>query len=133
MEIGGGMIAESGAADEPAHDRVDLKRNSALFLLRTKEINRVSQRALDDIVGGVTGLFEARLLQLKEDLLAELDPEYSELVTAKIDGIAQPFKKLESQFTQEKYFKEELHMLVNEMHQIVSMMLFFVCWCLMHT
>ena len=103
--------SEASAAEEP---RVDLKRNAALFLLKMKEINRVSQTALDEIVGDVTDLLEVRLSQLKEDLLAELDPEAAESITTKIDEIAQPFKDLESRHLQESYFLKELDMLVKK-------------------
>ena len=68
---------------------VDLKRNDALLLLKMKYINRVSQNALDDIVGDVIKLFQARLLQLKEDLLTELGPES---ITAMIDSVAKPLR-----------------------------------------
>ena len=54
-----------------------------------KEINRVSQNALDDIVGDVIELFQARLLQLKEDLLTQLGPES---ITAKIVSVAKPLR-----------------------------------------
>ena len=100
---------EAGTVEIPS---VDLKRNDALFLLKMKEINRVSQKALDDIVGDVTELFQARLLQLKEDLLAELGPESTDSITAKIDGVVEPFKGLQSQRLQENYFKSELHLQV---------------------
>lgn len=120
-----GIPAESEVnAAEHEEPRVDLKRNAALFLLKMKEVNRVSQRALDEIVGDVTDLLEYRLSQLKEDILAKLDPEAAEPITAKIDDIAKPFKGLESRHLQEDYYKEELDMLVK---------ILYFRGCLMHT
>ena len=58
-----------------------------LCYLKMKYINRVSQNALDDIVGDVIKLFQARLL--KEDLLTELGPES---ITAMIDSVAKPLR-----------------------------------------
>ena len=40
-------------------DVATLKRSAGLFLLKTKEINRVTQVALNDIVEGVSELFQA--------------------------------------------------------------------------
>ncbi len=67
-----------------------LKRSAALFLLKTKEIGRVSQVALNTIIEGVTELFQAH--------------SNEEIVT--------PFVGLESEYLQRKFFKEEFNMLV---------------------
>ena len=68
----------------------DLKRSAALFLLKTKEINGVTQRALNDVISGVTELFDAHCS----------------------DASVRPFEGLESEHLQQKYFQEELNLLV---------------------
>lgn len=78
--------------DEPADcdTLTDKKRSAALFLLKTKEICRVTQSALNHIVEGMTELF-----QVHTD-----------------DSTARPFKGLETAHLQEKYYREELNLLV---------------------
>ena len=53
--------SEDFGGDEPAScdTSADKKRSAALFLLKTKEICRVTQTALNHIVEGTTELFQA--------------------------------------------------------------------------
>ena len=76
----------------PSNDPIkpNLKRSAALFLLKTKEISGVTQRALNDVIGGVTQLLDAHCG----------------------DFSIRPFEGLESEYLQQKYFEEELHLLV---------------------
>lgn len=73
-----------------------LKRSSALFLLRTKEINRVTQVALNEIIEGVTELFQTYA-----------SPD------ACICSSATPFAGLETQYLQQKYYQEEFNLVVS--------------------
>ena len=100
----------------------DLKRSAALFLLKSKEMGRVSQVALNSIVSDVAQLFQARVTKLKHEVISALQNSTStrasdETVTT-IDRlfdqeeICNPFSGLEYEYQQKKYFKEELNMLV---------------------
>ena len=71
-----------------------LQRSAALFLLRTKEVNRVTQVALNEIVEGVTELFEAH-------------------ASAGNCCTPKPFAGLETHYLQQKYYKEEFKLVVS--------------------
>ena len=107
------------------HDEVQisiLKRSAALFLMKTKEISRVSQVALDSIVCDVTELFQARVEKLKHDVKSVIQHSTGAQVSSEtmvgIDSvfneeeILRPLSGLEYEYQQMKYFKEELNMLV---------------------
>lgn len=66
-----------------------LQRSAALFLLKMKEVNRVTQVALNEIVEGVTELFETH-------------------ASAGNFCSAKPFAGLETCYLQQKYYKQEI-------------------------
>ncbi len=78
---------------DPNTEKPSLKRSTALFLLKTKEINRVTQTALNHIIEGVTDLFQA----------------YSSTENSSVN----PFAGLETQYLQEKFYTEEFNLVVS--------------------
>ena len=58
-----------------------LKHSAALFLLKSKEMGRVSQVALNSIVSDVTELFQARLTKLKHDVISVIQNSTSAQVS----------------------------------------------------
>lgn len=70
--------------------KVDLQKSAALFLLKIKEVGRISQAALNTVIEGVTELIQAHEHNSK----------------------LQPFRGLETEFLQRKYFENELDLLV---------------------
>lgn len=99
-----------------------LKRSAALFLLKSKEMGRVSQVALNSIVSDVTELFQARVMKLKHEVIyaiqnstsAQVSDETLTTIDRLFDQkeICNPFSGLESEYQQKKYFKEDLNLLV---------------------
>lgn len=115
LEVSSSLVSDD---NEQGHSST-LKRSDALFLLKTKEIGRVSQVTLDSIVGDLTELFQARVTKLKEDVQSVLQHSSSlqETVTAinmafNKEDILKPFAGLESEYLQKKYFEKEMNMLV---------------------
>lgn len=101
--------------------RISLKRNAALFLLKTKEKGWVSQATLDELVSDLTSFFQDRLSEVQQevkciiqrgvvhvpnDVIAAIERSF------KKEEISRPFHGLESEYFQKKYFKEELNMMV---------------------
>ena len=80
-------IEELSTASE--HYTPDLQRSAALFLLKVKEVGKISQVALNTVIEGVT-----------------------ELIQAHCDNDIKPFYGLETEYLQHKYFKEKLNLLV---------------------
>lgn len=97
-------------------EKNDLKRSAALFLLKTKEVSRISRSALDAIIGDVSQLFEAHLSNLKQEIEASIQKNTSscDILTTvhQCFRIPQPFTGLESEYLLRKYLKEELDFLV---------------------
>lgn len=109
--------------ENPSHlvsDHGHLKRASATWLLKIKEKHKLSQVALQGMIEHVTDLFQAYLCDLHnnvkqhlensgvdESSITSLDPLFDS------DGYyGRPFKGLETEYRQLKYFKENFHMVV---------------------
>ena len=101
--------------------RFSLKRNAALFLLKTKEEGRVSQATVDGLVSDLTNFIQIRLnevqrevrciiqrgsVQVPNDVATAIERSFNK------EEISRPFAGLESEYLQKKYFKEELNMVV---------------------
>ena len=102
-------------------DKKSLKRNAALFLLKTKEVGRVSQVTLNNIVFDLSNFIQVQMDELQETVKSILRANnvQNEVVTAigrsfSKEDISRPFAGLESEYLQKKYFKEELNMLVSK-------------------
>lgn len=92
--------------------------SSALFLLKLKEHRRLTQAAIDDIVEGCTSLFQQTVETVKagvrshlaehgvdSDIVSGLNDVFSKLVD--------PFTSIETKYKQEKYYKENLGLVVS--------------------
>ena len=73
-------------------ERSSLKQSAVLFLLKTKEVHRVTQTALNGIIEGVTELFQSHAGS----------------------STVKPFAGLESRYLQEKFYEEVFHLVVSD-------------------
>ena len=98
-------------------DQEELRRSSALFLLKMKEQRKTSQVAIDDIVEGSRSLFCQTLTRLRAGVnaqLAEVGVDPDSVGLEKIfKNIVDPFNGLETCYLQEKYFRESLYLIVS--------------------
>ena len=109
--------------------RFSLKRNAALFLLKTKDKGRVSQATLDGLVSDMTNFIQIRLnevqqevrciiqrgsVQVPNDVVAAIERSFNR------EEISRPFAGLESEYFQKKYFKEELNMMVRSWSIVID-------------
>ena len=94
------------------------RRCGALFILKMKEHRRTSQVAIDDIVEGCRGLFAQPVSRVHAGVRAKLatvgvDPDEIEGLNDVFENLADPFDGLETCYKQEKYFLDNLGLIVS--------------------
>ena len=90
------------------------KRDAALFIMRQREVNGLSQSVVDDIIGGSRSLFNSTLLRLHAGIRKRLAESGSDLDVADIfDELQDPFVGLETAYLQEKYINDKFDVLVS--------------------
>ena len=96
------------------------KQSSALFILKMKEIHRLSQVAVDGIVEGSRDVFNHAVGRLYAGVRSKLAAlGIDEMTVEDVFSLNDPFKGLETQHLQEKCFKEDLDLVVcSSMHYI---------------
>ena len=104
--------------DDP-HSTVDFdfKRSCALFILKCKEVYKISQSAIDGLVTDVTLLMQQHSHSVKSDIQklfqdANITNFDIQRLLYPLEDVG-PFKELHSKFLQEKYFRSNLHLIVS--------------------
>ena len=101
------------------------KKQMALFILKLKEVRKVSQTAIDGLVCDFTLIIQQIISQLQNDVSICLQD--NGLNFSNINGLLEvfsdpfklnPFTQLESKFLQEKFYKEHLDLLVSRINYI---------------
>lgn len=97
-----------------------MQRSSALFLLKLKEQQRITQVALDDVVNGSRALFSETINRVQASVEANLaetgfDPDSIPGLRDAFRNVADPFKDLETQFLQQKYFRDKFNLIVSKL------------------
>ena len=83
-----------------------MKKQSALFHLKAKEIHKISQTALDGLIADLT-------ISFNQYYHSELKCKFPDLVNeSESQEDFKPFQGLYSKYLQEKYFKETFHIVV---------------------
>ena len=95
-------------------------KETALFILKLKEIQRISQANLDIMIADFMSMTHLMIDQLKVDVDDIL--KQHGLSISSLEGLEgaflsfeqnYPFKNLSSKYLQEKYFKEHLSFIVS--------------------
>ena len=94
-------------------------RSSALFILKLKEKKHLTQVAIDEIVEGSCALFQQSVQRVQAGVNEKLahagiDPSSVEGLQDVFTELSDPYKELDSGYLQEKYFREELGMIVSK-------------------
>ena len=91
------------------------KRESALFLMRLREVRRISQASIDEVVSGCKDLFESTAKRLQAGVRQKLAENGIELpaINEVFDELKDPFTGLESLYLQEKYMSKEFYIIVS--------------------
>lgn len=94
-------------------DEEDFRRCLALFLLKAREVHKVSQKAINGLIVDVTMLFQQYTNKLRKDFINENN--YSENLISIFNSLesADPFMGLHTEFLQQKYFKQKLGLVVS--------------------
>lgn len=95
-----------------------MRKASSLFLLKLKEQWRVSQVAVDDIVSSSRGLFDDTIKRVQANVNAKLaesgvDPDTVTGLDDAFSTVSDPFLGLETSYLQEKFYRDELGLIVN--------------------
>lgn len=109
-------------------DAEQVRRSSALFLLKLKEQRRISQVAIVDIVDGCTSLFYQTIARVQAGVNAKLaesgvDPDSILALDGAFGDVTNPFQGLKTCHLQEKYFRDTLGLIVSIscMHMLMYM------------
>lgn len=93
------------------------KRSSALFLLKLKEFRKVSQAAIDDIVNECDDVYSYTVRHIHAGVREKL--AVAGIDASKVEGLEEvfcdvrsPFEGLETQYLQEKYYCNNLGLVV---------------------
>ena len=91
----------------------DVKRAAMKLLLKTKEENRLTQTAVNGLVGDLRQTWREWTTMVRENLhqRCETEPLSAETVDACLEDLA-PFDGLESEHLQKKFCRENFHLLV---------------------
>lgn len=90
------------------------KQAAALFIMRLREISRLSQSAIDDVISGSRSLFNSTLIHLHAGIRQRLaEAGCAEVDIADIfDEFQNPYTTLDTAYLQEKYINKEFNVLV---------------------
>ena len=94
------------------------KTAAALFLLKTKEIHKVSQTALDGIIQDISSFIEVITKSMERDIRHCLENNSSISVDSSLSDVflkytsLNPFQGLHSKYLQEKYYHDFFGLLV---------------------
>ena len=93
-------------------------RNSALFILKAREIHKISQSSLNSLLGDIStyvDMTKVRLIQLVNEALRAKGIEMGEELQALSNSptVSDPFKNLRSEHLQTQYFIKKFQMVVS--------------------
>lgn len=97
---------------------VDLTKQSAMFILKTRDGRRLTQAATDNILKDVTELFQSRLEAVCHNTAetlkgAGIDDATISTVKDRILAQCEPFKGLETEYRQNAYIRDHFGLLVS--------------------
>lgn len=99
-------------------DKENHQRSVAQFILKLKESKQVSQVVIDEVVDGCQSMFQHTVRRLRADVTAKLAAagvDVSNILGLDdlFEQVPQPFEDLETRHKQEKYFRENLGLIVS--------------------
>ena len=102
-----------------------LRKQSALYLLKMKEKRLLSQAAIDDIVENTSAIFDKTLKMAKAAFREKLADTGVDIdVDETLFGLIDPFDGLKTKHYQEKYYLENLGLIVSSVHSFFNKLIF---------
>ena len=112
-------------------DRNGVCRQAALFLLRMKEKNLVTQTAVDELIDGTSSIFDHTFSMLRAGIREKLATSGVDVGPLELDSVfnelCDPFDGLKTKHFQEKYFKDSLRLIVSQFTWSLSITFVFRC------
>ena len=113
-------LEDNGYLDPDSSKKVNERTVSALFLMKTREVSKVSQVCLNGLVEDVTSLLQRKVQQLEADVTRVLNTKGVEVDSQLTDVFRQheqasPFQGIETEFLQKKFYREEFGLVVRRL------------------
>ena len=89
------------------------KKTAASFLLKLREVCRVSERSIGDIIDGTTHLFNQAFMVSRVEMSDMLSCNGADPSSIKSVQLSNPFADLETIYKQDKFFKDSFNYLVS--------------------
>jgi len=94
------------------------RREAAMFLLKTKEIHKVSQSHLGGLIGDISFIVESTVQQLEKKVEGALEnrgvgmnDDLRQIFHSPL--VNDPFQGLHTEYLQKKYFREKFNLVVS--------------------
>ena len=99
-------------------NKIDRKKEAALFVLKSKHIHKVSQGSLSGLLDDFSSMLESRVHSLETQILevlgdADLTIKQQISKLFQSQDVVDPFIGLKTEHMQKIYFKENLHLVVS--------------------
>lgn len=112
------MGDEHESTNHASEAPVDLTKQSAMFILKTRDGKRLTQAATDNILKDVTELFQTRLEAVCHNTVetlkgAGIDDTTISTVKNGILAECEPFKGLETEYRQTAYIRDDFGLIVS--------------------
>ncbi|XP_028416857.1 uncharacterized protein LOC114541068 [Dendronephthya gigantea] len=98
----------------PLAENLDFRQNEALFVLKVKERNRITQVALDNIIESTSTIMNSALELVKKNIIQaweshEPGHDFAQTITDLFGKIPSPFSSLGTNYLQASYIKKHLN------------------------
>ena len=92
------------------------KKESALFLMKSLTVSKISNTALDNLIGDISIIVDSQLQVVQDKLRTALlskGLEFDDELTSLFQNCTPPFEGLQSVFLREEFYKENMNYLVS--------------------
>lgn len=105
----------------------DKQKVAALFILKTLELRKVLETLLLDLIGDIEEFLQYKVNALEVNITARLHSSGVNVASLKVDDVfesarSSSFHGLQTKFYQEKYFKENLGLIVSFSVNLLSIL-----------
>ncbi len=118
--LGGSNISPPASPHDHSlrHATCMSKRDAAMFILKTKEVHKVSQSDLRGLIDDILSIVEStvHLLETKVEVALEdrgigMNEELRQVFRSPL--VNDPFQRLHTEYLQKKFFREKFHLVVS--------------------
>ena len=110
---------------EMPESQVSRKVSAALFIMKAKEVNKISQSSLNVLLQDVTMMLEQKISKLETDVCRalatrgiEMDAELQSLFRK--PELVKPFQGIDTEYLQRKFFREAFQLVVSTIFKLMD-------------